>query len=203
MSPDDPFFPDDKLEHGTAAEPAWVAITLRLLPVPIFAFAAMVATALASIFCLIYSSTEESPIGWALCGGFALLAVLIGAASLYRHLYRRSHDATQLPRYAESEERPTGAIVVLLVSIYSWMLTVGIHVFGRFFAVNRPGGLKYDVTVGIAIVTSIYMAIYGRRLIREWFGNRGGNNIVVTPGQALIVVLVVIACGSYFAWLMV
>ena len=93
--------------------------------------------------------------------------------------------------------------MVLLISIYSWMLTIGIHVFDRLFAVNRPGGVKYDVTVGIAMVSSTYMTTYGRPLIRKWFGSRSGSNIAITSGQALVVFLLTLGCGVYFAWLMI
>lgn len=81
---------------------------------------------------------------------------------------------------------------------------IGIHVFDAFFALNRPGGLKYDVTVGVALASSIYTSIYGRPLIRKWFGARSGSNIgiAITPGQALIVVLLTVGCGAYFAWIM-
>lgn len=199
MSYDDPFCEhDDK----TKAEPSWVTMTLWLLPVPIFAFLAMATVSAVSIFCFLIASVEQSPIGSALGSGFAVLAALIGAASVCRYRHRRRLAASELPRYGNSEQRPTGAIVVLLISIYSWMLMIGIHVFDRFFAMNRPGGLKYDVTVGVALASSIYSSVYGRPLIRKWFGARSGGNITITPGQALIVVLLTVGCGAYFAWIM-
>jgi hypothetical protein len=107
-----------------------------------------------------------------------------------------------LPRYAHSERKPTYAIIVLLISIYAWMLIIGLHIFDNFFAANRPGGVKYYITLGIALASSFYMTIHGKQIIRQQFGLRGGRNIELSPKQAIYVTIFVIGLGVYFAWLM-
>ncbi len=38
--------------------------------------------------------------------------------------------------------KPTFAILVLLISVYSWVLTLAIHIFDMFFK-NGPGSSRY------------------------------------------------------------
>jgi hypothetical protein len=83
------------------------------------------------------------------------------------------------------------------------MLIIGLHVFEHFFAANRPGSVKYYVTLGIAFASSLYMSIHGKGMIRRDLGHRGGRNIEVTPLQAILVILVMVSCGIYLAWIMI
>jgi hypothetical protein len=81
------------------------------------------------------------------------------------------------------------------------MLTLAIHLFEPFFK-HRPGSLKYNVTLGLAIGASLFTRFYGRRIIREQFGPLGGRNLELTGKQVLYVTLFVISIGVYGAWLM-
>ncbi len=184
------------------SEPVWVTRTLRLLPLPILTFAVTATGFSASIFCAMWAYVDRSPTAWVLCSIFAALSLLIASASLVRFRYRRRAGKPESPRCAKSERRTTLAILALLTSVYSWMLTIGLHMFEQFFAANRPGGVKYYVTLGIALASSFYMSVHGRYVIRQQFGPGGGRNISVSPRQAVFVVLFAIGCGIYFAWLM-
>ena len=198
---DEDSFPDHRGEPPLP-EPAWVTITLWLAPTPAFAMVAMAIAVFASLMCFFFASAEQSVVGWALCGFFAAPAALMGAASISRHLQRRRLSARDSRRHIDSERLPTAAIIVSLVSVFSLMLMIGLHVFRNFFAANRPGGLKYNVTLGIALASSMYMTLHGRSVFYKHFVARRGRDINVTAGQALVVIALLLVSGAYFAWIM-
>jgi hypothetical protein len=198
---DDDSFHDQEGEPPVT-EPVWVTTTLWLTPNSRYATAATAGAAFGSLMCFFYASTEHSPVGWAFCGVFAVLAGLIGAASVSRHLHGRRLGAFDSPGDSNSEGRPTVPILVLLISTYSWMLTIGLHLFRRFFAANGPGGLKYNVTLGIALASSVYMTFHGRFVIRRYFGTAGARNENLSPVEALVVIAFVLGAGVYLAWIM-
>ena len=192
---------DDYHGEPRLAEPSWVTRTLWLAPSPAVQVAAVAIIVFISLMCFFFASATQSLVGWTLCGAFGAAAIFFGTASISRQLYRRRSGACDPPPGPEPERRPTTAIVVLLVSVYSLFLTIGLHVFRNFFAANRPGGLKYNVTLGIAIASSVYMTIHGRSVIRKYFA-RGARNVTVSPGQILVVIALLMGCGAYFAWIM-
>ena len=172
-----------------------------VLSVPVFAFAVSATFLAIAIFFYIFASVDGSPILWGIVGLFGSLAAFVGAASLARSL-RLSRSRLALNRYESSEKRPTFTIFVLLVSVYSWMLTLGFRVFRNFFDVRNLATEKYYVTVGIAIASSLYLALMADPCSDVSLGCGGGRNIVVTPSQALMVILFAVSFGCYFAWLM-
>lgn len=103
------------------------------------------------------------------------------------------------------KNKPTFAIFVLLIAVFSWLMwlmILAMHVFDTFIKTG-PGSVKYIVTLGIAISSAMFMQIYGNRVVREHFGRKGGHNLEVTSRQALCVVVFVVSFGIYVAWLMV
>lgn len=189
-------------EKPPLTEPAWITATLRLTPTPAFAIVAIAIFVFGSLMCFFLADAGQSEIGSAFCGLFAALACLIATASISRHLHRRRHDASDTRGQTNRERLPTGAIVAGFISVYSFLLTIGLHVFRNFFAANRPGGLKYNVTLGIALASSLYMAIHGRSVIRKHVGPREGRIAFISPGQALLVIALALSFGVYFAWIM-
>ena len=97
--------------------------------------------------------------------------------------------------------KPTFAIVVLLIGVYSWILTLAMHAF-HAFPKNGPGSFKYYVTLGIAFSSTLFMRVYGRGLIRQHFGARGGRGLTLRSGQIAYVVIFVLVCSIYFVWLL-
>jgi hypothetical protein len=191
---------DAGIKEAVDIEPRWVTATLRFLPAPIFAFTvAAVFLALACFFYLL-GSADRSPTGLVISGFFASLSMLIGTANLNRSL-RRGRAGALTSRYKGADSKPTLVIFVLIIWVYSWMLMLGLRVFRIFFAAKAGAGTKYYLTLSIAIASSIYLAVHGRSVLRRHIGPRGARNLVVTPRQALMVVLVVLAFGGYFAWL--
>ena len=182
-------------------EPRWVTTTLRFLPVPVFAFAVAAFFFAAACFCFIFAGVERSAIGWAVGGTLASAALLVGTASFMRSRLL-AREESSIPRYRNAEKKPTVAIFVLLISIYSWMLTLGLRIFRNFFAAKDALGVKYYLTLGIAIASSLYLSLHGRTLVRRQFGAKRGRGIVVTPAQSVSIFLFVLACGCYLAWLM-
>jgi len=98
-------------------------------------------------------------------------------------------------------DKPTFAVIVLLIGVYSWLLTLAMHIFEGFFK-NGPGSIKYFVTLGIAISSALFMQRYGKRVVREHFDALGGRNLVLSGRQAFYVTLFVVSLGVYLVWLM-
>ena len=96
-------------------------------------------------------------------------------------------------------EKPTFAVIILLVGIYSWMLSLAMHFHGAFFNGLTP--TKYYLTLGIAISSTLFMQFYGKQVIRKHFGQSGGRNLEISAGQAMSVILLLIGCSAYFVWL--
>jgi hypothetical protein len=182
-------------------EPSWVTRTLWLAPNPVLQIVVIAVITFISLMIFICAGIAQSPVGWTLSGGFAAVAIMITAASISRHLNRRRSRGCDTHQLPAPEQRPTIAIVIFIVSIYSLMLTIGLHVFRNFFAANRPGGLKYNVTLAIAITSSAYMTIHGRSVIQRHFVGRSPN-FSVSPAQMLVVIALLLACGAYFGWIM-
>lgn len=99
-------------------------------------------------------------------------------------------------------DKPTFAILILLIGVYSWALTLGMHIFTVFFK-NGPGSFKYFVTLGVAISSSLFMQFYGKRVIRQHFGAMGGRKLELSGRQAIYITVFGVCVGIYFAWLMV
>jgi hypothetical protein len=189
-------------EEPGMPEPMWVTVTLRFLPVPIFAFVISAITAAIAAFCFIFAHVDNSSIGLMLGVLFAALSGLIAWASFSRFL--RTKTVRDVPaNYTNSERLTAGAIIAFMICVYSWLLAIGLTIFRSFFAANRALGTKYYVTLGIALASSLYMSFHGRRLVQQHFGPSGrGGNIALTPAQALLIVVMVLAFAAYFAWIM-
>jgi len=181
-------------------EPDWVTKILRFYPSPVIAVLVSILAATVSCIFLIWACVEPSPLSW----GCLCLAVLtfgwVAAASVTRFFHRRRH-AIVVDRYASSETKSTASIFIGLIAVYSTALTIGLHVFRHFFAANAPGGLKYQVTLGISFVSSIYMALHGRRYLRLYEGRLDYRNVRLTTRQAVLVVLFLMLISAYFTWL--
>ena len=99
-------------------------------------------------------------------------------------------------------EKPTFAIIIFLISIYSWLLSLGMHFFGGFFNGLTP--TKYYLTLGIAISATAYMKFRGNKIIREYFGPTPDlRKLEITSGQAAYIMIFLLGIGAYFAWLFV
>ena len=98
------------------------------------------------------------------------------------------------------ESKPTFAIFILLAGVYSWLLTIAMHVFDLFFK-NGPGSVKYYVTLGIAITCTLFMQLHGKQVIRKHFGTTGHLNPELSGRQAVYITVFVVFFGSYLAWL--
>lgn len=200
MLDNDPILDDPG--EGPHIEPAWVTTTLYLTPTPAAAIIAIAIAVFASLMSCFFANVEQSTVGWALCGVFATPAVLIGVASVARHIHCQRLAASNLQRLTGSERLPTAAIIAGFIFTYSWMLMIGLSLFRNFFAANRPGGVKYYVTLGIALASSLYMALHGRSVIRKHLVAFGGRKTHITAGQAILVVALALSFGVYFAWIM-
>jgi len=177
----------------------WLWKTKRLFPHPLFAGCISLACLLIGI---LFAGVAINVAG---CWPMGIPSVLFFAAS-----YVTAVAAITKPNNEGSEveqnsghvqtNKPTRAILVLLIGVYSWLLTLAMHVFEVFFK-NGPGSAKYYITLGIAITSTLFMQLYGKRVVAQHFGNRGGRNLELTASQALYVVFFVVCFGIYGVWL--
>jgi hypothetical protein len=95
---------------------------------------------------------------------------------------------------------PTSALLALLLVIFSWMLTLLLWA-GRIITEGQwPGGLKLSVCSAVSMGATVFLVTCGRQTLRM---NRPppGTRIGITAVQALLVVLLVLAVGSFGTWL--
>jgi len=95
--------------------------------------------------------------------------------------------------------KPTFAVIILMIGAYSTMLTVAMHLFG--VPKNVPGSLKYWVNLAVAISSGVFMKLRGTDLVRSHFGEEGGRRLELNALQALYVTMFVLCCSLYWQWL--
>lgn len=137
------------------------------------------------------------------CWPMGIPSVLFFAGG-FATAYAAFTPADKVPRPVVRDaqrDKPTFAIFVLLIGVYSSLLTIAMHVFDMFFP-NGPGSTKYFVTLGIAISSTLFMQTRGKQVVRKHFGARGGRNLELTGWQAIYIAAFVVSLGIYTAWLM-
>lgn len=181
--------------HLIRPEPRWLVQTRRLFPNRVFAgLTSLACFAVALLF-----------MGLALSGHGAFgvfgLPFIAGTYATARAARMRKQPPTAAEKAERAKQaKPTLAILILLIGMYSWFLTIGIHVFNIFNA-NGVRQLKYYVTLAIAIAATLYMRGYGRHIIRANFGTGRVGRVEVSAAQCLYVFLFAIGSGLYVAWL--
>lgn len=186
------------MQSNNQQEPKWLLRTKRLFPHPLFSGGTSIAfLILAIIFIGVGISERIWPMA---CVAFVFLtACIITAVATVSHVRNRHLGAATQP-VAEGTAKPTFAIMILLVGIYSWLLTAAMHIFNAIFP-NGPGSLKYNLTLALAISATVFMRLFGYRLLRKHFGRRGGRGLELTPRQAVYVVGFVAVLSAYFVWI--
>ncbi len=103
-------------------------------------------------------------------------------------------------RKIETACLPTSALLALLLTISSWMLTLLLWA-GRILTNGQwPGGLKLSVCNAVSLGATVYMVTYGRRMIRK-HRTVLRSQIGITVVQALWVFLLMLAVASFGTWL--
>ncbi|MEW4487604.1 hypothetical protein AB1L42_05955 [Thalassoglobus sp. JC818] len=95
------------------------------------------------------------------------------------------HREARFAPYYYQRNKPTFAIFVLMISIITCQLTLAMNVFATFFK-NGPGSFKYNVTLGIAILSTAFMQFYGKHVIRNHFGPTGGRRLELSGWQVFL-----------------
>lgn len=175
----------------------WLWQTKRLFPHPIFAGCISLACLVVGV--LFAGVAISVPGCWPM--GIPSALFFAGAIATASAALTRSNVESLIVSGDVQSNKPTFAIVVLLIGVYSWWLTLALHVFDAFFK-NGPGSVKYFVTLGIAISSTLFMQIKGKRIVRQHFGARGVRNLELSGRQASYVVLVVLSFSLYLMWLM-
>lgn len=181
------------------SRPYWLWKTKRLFPSRLFAaVVGLAALVVGFLFAGVAMNVEG-------CWPMAIpsLIFLLGAAAIISSAFVPPNESNSKYEPAiRQSDKPTFAIMVLLISVYSWLLTFSMHIFRAFFK-NGPGSTKYYVTLTIAVLATLFMRAYGKRIVSQHFGGRGGRNLEIDGWQAFCVLVLVVSCGFYFAWLVI
>jgi hypothetical protein len=180
-----------------SGQPYWLWQTKRLFPHPVFAGCISFACLLVTI---LFAGVAISERIWPM--GIASAIFLAGTCATAAAAFTGTKDkrsANQQDSTHPQAYKPTFAVLVLLIGVYSWLLTIAMHVFDTFFK-NGPGSLKYFVTLGIAVAATLFMQVYGKRVVRQHFGTMGGRNLTLNSRQVGYVVVFVMCCSVYLVW---
>ncbi|MEX0703609.1 MAG: SMI1/KNR4 family protein [Planctomycetales bacterium] len=188
------------------AEPAWVTRMLRLLPSPVLAIPVTAALFMLAAFCGLIGISmavegDFDGLAWGLCGLFATPGALIVCAGVARWRCRARCGASMSVDRAALEIVPTFTVFALLVSMYSWIVTGWIHA-AALFGANPPAGVKHDVTLAMALASSLYTTVYGRRALRQYVASRNGRGMALTPRQTIGIVLFILATSAHLTWVL-
>lgn len=183
--------------HSSRRHPAWLRQTKRLFPHPLFAGCISLACSLVGI--LFAGVAIQVPGCWPM--GIPSVLFFLGCFATASAAMTPADKEPTITSHDGQTVKPTVAILVLLIGFYSWLLTVAMHIFDAFFN-NGPGSVKYYVTVGIGVTSTLFMQVYGKRVIREHFGAQGGRRLELSGRQAVYVTVFVVSLGIYGAWLM-
>ena len=176
--------------------PRWLRQTKRLFPHPLFA--GCISLAFMVVGFLFAGVGIFVPGGWPV--GILSLVFFAGCFATFCAAIAPPCETAITTPVDSHTGKPTFAIFVLLIGVYSWLLTVSMHIFNAFIK-NGPGSPKYYLTLGIAISASLFMQFYGKQVVREHFGLRGGRNLELTGRQALYITIFVVSIGIYGTWL--
>jgi len=100
------------------------------------------------------------------------------------------------------EPKPILGVAALLLTIYSWMLTVAIIVGRGLLGNGWPGALREYVSLGVTCCLTIFVSTMFRgqlRTLRQL--RKKGRKVAISAGQAWVAVLIVLLAGIYGAWL--
>ena len=185
-------------QKSSRRHPPWLRQTKRLFPHPLFAGCISSACLLVGI---LFAGVAINVQGcWPM--GIPSVLFFLGCFATASAAVNSSDNEPTTTSHDVQTGKPTFAIFVLLIGVYSWLLTVAMHIFDAFFK-NGPGSIKYFVTLGIAISSTLFMQVYGKRVVREHFGAKGGRKLELSGRQATYITIFVVSLGIYVAWLMV
>lgn len=177
--------------------PPWLRQTKRLFPHPLFAGCISLACLMVGI--LFAGSAIAVNGAWPM--GILSIVFFLGCYATAAAAMTRSERKPASTQREVQANAPTFAIFVLLIGVYTWLMTIAMHVFHAFFR-NGPGSIKYYITLGIPISATLFMQFYGKKVVRTHFGSMGGRNLELNGRQAIYVTLFVVSLGIYATWLM-
>lgn len=104
------------------------------------------------------------------------------------------------PRNRDIAYLPSSAVIGLLVSIWSWMLTALLWIGDWVTLGQWPNELKMIIAHVVSIAASIYVVTKGRA---DYRSNRPlpGQSIGITGVQAIWVALAAVIVGVFGTWL--
>lgn len=140
--------------------------------------------------------TTQNLIALPICLAFAALT-LFAAAAAWSHL-KRNPESKATSSDPVERKSTTFVLIVLLICVYSWLLTFGMTIVD-FFIKGQPNS-KYLLTATIAVITSLFARIWGRKIILNNLGIQGGRNLTLSARQSVIVVSTTVGFAIYVVW---
>ncbi len=95
----------------------------------------------------------------------------------------------------------TLGIVALLLTMYSWFLTIALALGQWLFGGAWPGDVKEYVSMGVTLGLTLIVGTVGRPHVRALRRQTRGRSISVNGPQALAVTILTVVAGAYGTWL--
>jgi hypothetical protein len=165
--------------------------------------ASLVLLLAAALFGLSAISGSEATQGmWVLSAVFLVPAVALGRAGMRSRRSKTSSD--EMSDQGVDVAMPTVhgmyPILVSLISVYCWILVIGMQVFAAF-----NGGIadntKWYITLGIAIAAWLFMQFHGNAVLQRNCAGTSPRAANLTAAQSIGVVAFVIGAGAYLSWI--
>jgi hypothetical protein len=106
-------------------------------------------------------------------------------------------------RFADDtpEWRSTSPVVSFVLRVLSWELTAALFGGRWLFGSDWLGAQREWAALGVSLTLSLYHWFWGRRLLRRHFQLEGQSPGTMNWGQAMAVVVLMIAGGAFGTWL--
>jgi hypothetical protein len=95
----------------------------------------------------------------------------------------------------------TLGIVALLLTMYSWFLTIALALGQWLLGGAWPGDVKEYVSIGVTLGLTLIVGTVGRPHFRALRRQTRGRSISVNGPQALAVTILTVVAGAYGTWL--
>ena len=165
--------------------------------------ASLVLLLAAALFGISAISGGEATQGmWVVSAVFLVPAVVLGRAAMRSRRSQAPPNDTLDPELETAKHTGHGMypILVSLISVYCWILVIGMQVFA---AINggTPDNTKWYVTLGIAVAALLFMQFHGNAVLQRNFAGTSPRATTLTPVQSIGIVAFVIGAGVYLSWI--
>jgi hypothetical protein len=101
------------------------------------------------------------------------------------------------------EFTPTLTLLCVLAMVLSWQLTAAVYIGKWLFGPGWFGPHKVWATLSVSVILTVIYRVWGRGRLQEYHRLSQSRQQFMTWTQAALVVVLMIAAGSFGAWLFV